>query len=154
MVSIKCTNRVKEITQLPSSDQTGTGGDELAVPGNFIIVLYIISFLYLLYYELVYMCCCYYLYYGEGLVLVPHQLAIARYMHIIKSYNYSSLIGTIYFVPPCLYSSSCLLLSFVTPFGWHFVASIPLQSSSLVQFLWIVSGHSIYYVFSKILQIT
>ena len=72
MVSINCASRVKEITQLPSSEQTGTGGDELAVPRNFIFALYNISFLYLLYYELVYMYCCYYLYYCEGLVLVPH----------------------------------------------------------------------------------
>ena len=74
MVPINCASRVKEITRLPSSEQTGTGGDELAVPRNFIIALYIISFLYLLYYEFVYMCCCYYLYYGGGLVLVPHWL--------------------------------------------------------------------------------
>ena len=70
MVSINCPSRVKEITRLPYSEQTGTGGDELAVPRNYIIALYIISFLYLLYYELVYIYCCYYLYYGGGHVLV------------------------------------------------------------------------------------
>ena len=31
IVSINCPSRVKEITQLHSSEQTGTGGDELAV---------------------------------------------------------------------------------------------------------------------------
>ena len=72
MVSMNCASRVKEITRLPSSEQTGTAEDELAVPRNFIIALNIISFLYLLYYELVYMCCCYHLYYGGGLVLVPY----------------------------------------------------------------------------------
>ena len=72
MVSINCASRVKEITRIPTSEQTGIGGDELAVPRNFIIALYILSFLYVLYYELVYMCYCYYLYYGGGLVLVPH----------------------------------------------------------------------------------
>ena len=39
MVSINCASRVKEITRLPSSEQTGTGGDELAVPRNFIITI-------------------------------------------------------------------------------------------------------------------
>ena len=72
MVSINCASRVKEITRLPSSEQTGIGKDELAAPRNFIITLYNISFLYLLYYELVYVCCSYYLYYCGGLVLVPH----------------------------------------------------------------------------------
>ena len=71
MVTINYPSRAKEITRLPSIEQTDYGRDELAVLRNFIIVL---SFLYLLYYELVYMYCCYYLYYGGGcvLVLVPY----------------------------------------------------------------------------------
>ena len=40
-VSVNCASRIKEITQLPSSEQTGTGGDKLAVPRNFIITLFI-----------------------------------------------------------------------------------------------------------------
>ena len=49
---MNCASRVKQITQLSSSEQTGTGRDELAVPRNFIIALYIISFLCMLYYDL------------------------------------------------------------------------------------------------------
>ena len=45
MVSINCPSRAKEITWLPSSEQTGNGGDELAVPRKFLVIYcYILSF--------------------------------------------------------------------------------------------------------------
>ena len=51
MVSINCPSRAKEITRLPSSEQTGNGGDELAVQRKFLVIYcYILSFLYLLCY--------------------------------------------------------------------------------------------------------